>query len=114
MRRKRKRFTKRKRRLRILGNDRGLMMLCKDVRRRWAQYGTNRKMALAQPACASCRVGEVEEVDHIEAVGKRPRVFSELGAYAERMFTLEVQGLCIKCHCLKTLEERLRRKDGGA
>lgn len=87
------------------------MMLCKDVRRRWCQYGENRKEALAQPSCASCRVGEVEEVDHIEAVGPRPRRFSDLGAYAERMFTLEVQGLCIKCHLWKSQEDR--RKRGG-
>jgi hypothetical protein len=107
----RKKRAKRRRKLRILGDARGLMMICRDIRRRWAQYGENRKEALAQPFCASCKVGMVEEVDHIEPVGPRPRSLVFLGLYALRMFTLRCQGLCIKCHLLKTKEDRKRRLD---
>lgn len=89
-------------------------MLCRDVRRRWCQYGENRREALAQPSCLSCGVGEVEEVDHITPVGKRPRTFEELGAYAVRMFTLKCQGLCIKCHLLKSEEDRRKRGKDSA
>lgn len=104
----------RRRRFRILGNDRGLMMLCRDVRRRWCQYGENRKEALSQPNCESCKVGSVDEVDHIEPVGSRPRDFSGLGAYVERMFRLPCQGLCIKCHLLKSEVDRKNLKRSKA
>lgn len=94
----------RKSRLRIHGNDRFLMQLCKDIRRRWMQYGENRKVK--QLLCAKCEVEEVQEVDHIEPVGKRPYTIEDLVPYIKRMLFLPCQGLCKKCHSQKTAEQR--------
>lgn len=98
-----------KRKFRILGNDRGLMMICKDIRRRWFQYGENRKDLYRCTECAECgKAGS--DVDHIIPMGKRPRTWAELGDYAKRMFENKCQVLCKKDHKIKTDLERKRRK----
>ena len=104
----RKKKRKRKRRAkRILGNDRGLMMICRDVRRRWAQYGENRKEI--DENCVVCgALGK--DIDHIEPMGSRPRIWEEIGTYARRMFENLCQRLCKECHLIKTNLERQRRK----
>jgi hypothetical protein len=99
----------RKSRLRIKGNDRGLMMLCKDVRRRWLQYGEGRKNVKNPEVCFKCG-DPATEIDHIEPVGSRPRVFHDLGEYVEKMFYRPCQALCKKCHLDKTRLEREKRK----
>lgn len=93
---------------RILGDDRGLMMLCKDVRRRWNQYGENRKAAKLFPFCAICKTNRATEVDHVEPVGPRPRDFPSLGVYCLRMFHLLCQPLCGSCHLRKTASDRIQ------
>jgi len=100
----------RKSRLRIKGDDRGLMMICRDIRRRWLQYGQNRKYMKNSDICFKCG-DPAEEWDHIEPVGSRPRVFQDLGTYAERMFGSPCQALCKVCHLEKTKRERERRKN---
>lgn len=96
---------------RIKGDDRFIMMLSRDVRRRWLQYGTNRK--LPEGMCASCNKREGTEIDHIEPVGSRPRIPQQFGGYIERMLYIECQRLCKPCHLEKTNKERANRKKGG-
>ncbi len=101
----------RKSRLRIKGNDRFLMMLCKDIRRRWMQYGENRKEAQAKSQiCQICQKEEATDWDHIIPMGPRPRSYDMLSSYAQRMVEGVCQGLCTKCHRTKTNEERQKRK----
>ncbi len=105
-----KRYKKRRAK-RILGNDRGLMMLSRDVRRRWMQYGENRK--IDRHECASCgdlTHWEVLDLDHIKPMGPRPRAPEEFGDYIHRMFNNKCQALCKSCHKIKTDAERKRRK----
>ena len=85
----------RKSKLRIHGTDRGLMMLARDVRRRWMQYGSNRKIELM-----ACKCGAMTglEVDHISPVGKRPYTADEFGPYITKMFYNKCQWLCKKCN----------------
>jgi 5-methylcytosine-specific restriction endonuclease McrA len=83
-------------RLRVLGNARGLMMLCRDVRRRWMQYGENRNVP--DLLCAHCGLKRKLQKDHIYPIGKRPQSFYDLGDYAYRMFNGECQGLCGPCN----------------
>lgn len=112
-------------RIRIRGNDRALMMLARDVRRRWLQYGESRKVALENSTfddsplkgmhhtCAKCNEilkKDQVEIDHINAVGSRPRTPEEFGAYISRMFTTECQVLCKGCHARKTKESRKRTR----
>lgn len=94
----------RKSRLRIHGTDRGLMMLARDVRRRWLQYGDNRK--LEKGLCADCKKELWTEVDHKIAVGARPRTPEEFGPYIRKMFYTPCQGLGKECHAKKTKEDR--------
>lgn len=98
----------RKSRIRIRGDDRFLMMLARDVRRRWLQYGTNRNIGSGK--CNVCRIKEGTEIDHIEPVGKRFRAVDEITAYVNRMLFLRCQRLCKQCHLMKTKEERNARK----
>lgn len=105
---KKKRKTKKRRAKRILGNDRGLMFICKDIRRRWCQYGMNRKGVA--DLCEECGTNPTVDVDHIVPMGPRPRTFEALGEYARRMFETDCQGLCKECHGEKTAAERERRK----
>lgn len=104
---------KKRRAKRILGNDRGLMMICKDIRRRWCQYGENRKqIGVGALACHMCSTVWIKgfQVDHIKPLGPRPRMWSELGPYAEKMFERKCQLLCKSCHKIKTDTERERRQ----
>ena len=80
------------------------MMLARDIRRRWLQYGENRKQAKGK--CAHCKRREGIQVDHIEPVGSRPRQPEDFCAYIRRMFYLECQALCAKCHQAKTQREK--------
>lgn len=99
---------KRKSKKRIFGDDRALMMICRDIRRRWMQYGENRKNLNTQ--CSICNKRMGDQIDHIEPVGPRPRTLLFLGVYAKRMFSLRCQRLCVICHAIKTKLERDRRK----
>lgn len=99
---------KKRRAKRILGNDRGLMFICKDIRRRWLQYGENR--IHHDNFCAKCGVVKLMQIDHIKPLGPRPRAWEDLGDYAKRMFTNKCQALCTACHKAKTDRERKRRK----
>lgn len=93
---------------RIHGNDRGLMMICRDIRRRWLQYGENRK----NPICV-CKHADgiiLLDIDHITPLGARPRKWEELGRYAKKMFERKCQALCKTCHKEKTVYERQKRK----
>ena len=100
------------------------MFLARDVRRRWMQYGENRKEAIENSTfddsplegmhytCAKCNailIKQVIEVDHIEAIGARPRTPEEFGKYIHRMMTLECQVLCSKCHKQKTAASRKKK-----
>lgn len=105
----------RKSKLRIKGNDRGLMMICRDIRRRWLQYGENRSQFKTGHDVLECmRCGETvglnAQIDHIKPLGARPRKWEELGKYAKAMFERECQALCKPCHKQKTDLERKRRK----
>lgn len=93
---------------RIKGDDRLIMMLARDVRRRWLQYGTNRK--LPEGLCENCHKRDGVEIDHIEPVGPRPRVPNDFGLYIERMMYIKCQRLCKQCHLIKTNAERKKRK----
>jgi 5-methylcytosine-specific restriction endonuclease McrA len=94
---------------RIKGNDRFIMMLARDVRRRWLQYGLNRK--LAKRLCNVCNKIDGTEIDHIEPVGSRPHIPQGFGDYIERMIYIPCQRLCKQCHLKKTNEERAKRKN---
>jgi len=100
----------RKSKKRIHGNDRFLMMLCRDARRRWMQYGENRKVAKAQAKCAVCNKRAAEQWDHIKPLGPRPRTLDELPKWLYTMIEGECQGLCKVCHRKKTDLERKKRK----
>ncbi len=95
---------------RILGNDRFLMFLCKDARRRWMQYGENRKEAQKIKPCQICKIKEAEEWDHVIPLGKRPRILKDLPRYLERLISERCQGLCRSCHLEKTARERKCKK----
>jgi hypothetical protein len=99
---------KRKSRLRIVGDDRLLMMLAKDVRRRWLQYGQNRK--LPEGLCEVCEKVPGTEIDHILPVGARPRIPQAFGDYIEHMVYAKCQRLCKECHYNKTKTEREKRR----
>lgn len=102
---------KRKSKKRIFGDDRALMMICRDIRRRWMQYGENRQISRNECALCFSYSGDIKlDIDHIEPVGPRPRRFEYLWIYATRMFTLKCQALCKQCHVKKTKLERDRRK----
>ena len=104
-----KRKARRKRRFRILGTDRGLMMLCRDARRRWSQYGENRR---PRPMlCVECGEDEAQECDHVTPIGPRPRIPHAFGEWLEKMFYGECQWLCKECHLEKT--KRGKNEHGG-
>lgn len=99
----------RKSRIRIKGNDRFLMMLCRDARRRWMQYGENRKEAQKDKVCQICRKLEAVEWDHVIPMGSRPRNYADFSSYISRMVQERCQGICKKCHQEKTVKERQTR-----
>lgn len=86
----------RKSRIRIKGNDRFLMMLCRDARRRWLQYGENRK--IEKTPCIFCKSMVNLEVDHIDPLGPRPRKLTELPKYLNKMIYGECRWLCRECN----------------
>lgn len=79
-------------------------MLARDVRRRWMQYGDNKK--LPESLCVKCNKEDGTEIDHIVPVGKRPRTPEEFGPYIRKMFYTACQRLGRKCHAFKTKEDR--------
>lgn len=85
------------------------MMLCRDARRRWFQYGINRSTVKGQ-LCVQCKKKEGTEIDHIDPLGARPRLLCDLPLWLFRMINGPCQNLCKKCHLIKTAEERTRRK----
>jgi hypothetical protein len=105
---------RKRRKLRLHGEDRALMYIARDIRRRWCQYGQNRKQAKQFETCQLCGIQPAEEIDHIEPVGSRPRDFTGLGLYMQRMFRLPCQALCARCHLGKTLSERSRKLKPGS
>jgi len=105
---------KKRRAKRVLGNDRGLMMICRDIRRRWMQYGENRIIIdrfCPHVVFVDNNINMADhQIDHISPMGPRPRTWDELTGYARRMFENDCQILCKRCHLVKTNEERERRK----
>lgn len=95
---------------RILGNDRALMMLCKQARRYWEYYSPAYKQTKLESHCNQCgfKVPYVD-VDHFPPLGPRPRTFDDLGDYLNRMFFGPVQGMCKQHHDAKTKDERSKR-----
>lgn len=88
----------------FIGNERFLMFLCKDVRRRWMQYGENRPSNLSAvknwTKCARCEE-RATEWDHIDPVGTRPYEVDELPNYIRRMTLNQCQPLCTSCNSKK-------------
>jgi hypothetical protein len=86
------------------GNERFLMFLCKDVRRRWMQYGENRpynlKTKKGSYKCSLCD-GIATEWDHIDPVGTRAYTIEELVPYIKRMIYGKCQPLCTSCNSKK-------------
>jgi len=86
------------------GNDRFLMFLCRDIRRRWMQYGENRPYDLKAKknytVCARCP-NQAVEWDHIDPVGKRVYKIEDLPDYVARMLFHACQPLCRKCNSKK-------------
>ena len=96
---------KKRRKKKILGNDRFLMMLCRDARRRWLQYGENRKHCKLK-----CTHPNAKEVDHIIPLGPRPRAIDDyLLIWLDKMINGECELLCKDCHKTKTAKERKKR-----
>ena len=80
------------------------MFLCKDVRRRWMQYGENRLYDLKRvknlTKCARCEEWAAEW-DHIDPVGTRAYTLAELEPYVSRMLYGKCQPLCRPCNAKK-------------
>ena len=86
------------------GNERFLMFLCKDVRRRWMQYGENRSYnLLSQKNWTKCNLcaSQATEWDHIDPVGTRAYTIGELVPYINRMVNTACQPLCTLCNSRK-------------
>lgn len=99
----------RKSRIRIRGNDRLIMMLCRDARRRWLQYGENRKSRPTK--CVLCKKRLATDCDHIVALGPRPRTTKDFRPWLESMIYSQTQWLCKTCHKEKTTLDRAARED---
>lgn len=100
-----------KSRIRIFGTDRALMMLCKDARKRWMQYATNRKVALSFTKCFICGKNPPTEADHEPPIGPRPRSTHEFSAWVTKLFHGPVNGVCRPCHLKKCEVERKKRQE---
>lgn len=62
--------------------------------------------------CRSCKmVREVIKVDHIEPIGKQPKVMRDFGPWLEKLFcdVSNLQCLCADCHKAKTKEDNKKR-----
>ena len=100
----------RKSRKRIHGNDRAIMMLWRDARKRWMQYGENRTKK--DHPCLKC--GEVPtQPDHIKAIGARPKTEDDFGPKLKKLLRGKCQPLCQECNRSKADVERKRRKQNG-
>lgn len=97
-----------KSRIRIKGEDRALMMLCRQARRYWKYYSTVYKTVKEISKCNICNDGKVQkiEVDHFPALGPRPRTIGEFPDWWTRLMTGPQFGLCIPHHREKTKQER--------
>lgn len=86
------------------GNARFIMFLCRDIRRRWMQYGENRPYDLTTKKgytqCVKCP-NQAIEWDHIDPVGTRAYTIEELVPYIKRMLYGTCQPMCMKCNQLK-------------
>ena len=91
-------------RKRFKGNDRFIMFLCRDIRRRWMQYGENRSYNLKSKSgttkCAGC-AKRATEWDHIIPVGARVYTIEDIPDYINRMLFNNCQPLCKKCNAKK-------------
>ncbi len=89
------------------GNDRFIMFLCRDIRRRWMQYGENRPYDLKTKKgftlCVRCS-SRAEEWDHIDPVGTRSYTIEGLVPYIKRMLFNKCQPLCQNCNRKKGTE----------
>lgn len=106
-------------RLRIRGTDRAIMKLCQDARKRWLQYGENRKVVYeaskieselggAMWRCNSCGIDFSSiEIDHIKPLGSRPRTSNQFGIWLQKLLYGKCQALCKECHLKK---RPIRRK----
>ena len=99
----------RKSKKRIHGTDRAYMMIARDIRRRWFQYGENRRIDKVK--CEKCKKRRKLQIDHIKPMGPYPRVSYNFSNYIFRMFYFGCQALCKPCHKKKTDAERKRRKN---
>jgi hypothetical protein len=86
------------------GTDRFIMFLCRDIRRRWMQYGENRPYNLSAEknytTCIRCKSRAVEW-DHVDPVGKRAYTLEDLVPYMKRMLYGKCQPLCRNCNAKK-------------
>lgn len=84
---------------RFKGNDRFIMFLAKDIRRRWGQYGENRKYNLKKikTKCVMCNK-RATQWDHLTPVGRRPYTFDDIVPYIKRMLFEPCQPLCAECN----------------
>lgn len=87
---------------RFKGGDRFIMFLCRDIRRRWMQYGENRTYNLktTRITCMLCQE-RATEWDHIDPVGTRAYTIEDLVPYIKRMLFNECQPLCSDCNAKK-------------
>lgn len=70
------------------------------------------KALKACPMCARCAIKVSTLVDHIVPAGEAIRQAQESGLYALSKFagfyfTTNLQGLCNKCHGIKTIEDKI-------
>lgn len=97
-------------------NVRDVERIKKALRQAWA-YSHSRRLVVQRcllpngfSRCEACdAVCPKVQVDHIDAIGA-----FEVGTYIERLFvpSKDLQGLCVKCHGLKTKED-MRSIRGG-
>jgi len=90
------------------GEARALMILCKDIRRRWSQYGENR--GPSRGVCSECKKQGKVQWDHIKPVGARPLKIQQIPAFWRKVFRTNCQALCKFCHKAKTETERRIRE----
>jgi len=90
------------------GEARALMILCRDIRRRWSQYGENR--GRSKDNCIQCKNWGKVQWDHIKPIGSRPLKIGQVPVYWKKMFKTKCQALCLLCHKAKTETERRIRE----
>lgn len=100
----------RKSKKRIHGNDRAIMMLWRDARRRWMQYGENRTDK--KLPCVKCGSTPTQP-DHIKAIGPRPRIEKDFSKKLRLLLRGKCQPLCKECNRQKANLARERRKQNG-